>query len=374
MDVREKEHPHELPRFLRSALFQYNRPVKVSDLSEFGLIERLERLIARRQPAPQRSFAPITGPGHQLLLGIGDDCAVWQTGDLVQLATTDTLVQDVHFTPNTISWKDLGWKALAINLSDIAAMGGIPSYALITLGLPDRAPVDGVLELYDGMLDCACAYNTLLVGGDIVGAPLYFISLTVLGEPSGRMSYPNNVLLRSGAKPGDAIAITGHVGSSAAGLKLLRTGGLDGINPSLAFALEAHRRPAPRLETGQLALEAGVRCGMDVSDGLVGDLAKICAVSGVAAAVELQRVPVREELRKAFPEEWAGLALTGGEDYELLLTGPAEVLDAVGERSDLPISVIGRILAGTPGEITVRDRAGKIVDMGPGGWDHLARR
>ena len=343
--------------------------MKLSDIGEFGLIERLQRLIDQRQQAAPAS-STNSGEPQGLLLGIGDDCAVWRYGDVTQLATTDTLVQDVHFILENTSWQDLGWKALAINLSDIAAMGGIPHSALVTLGLPETAAVEGIEALYEGMLDCGQEYSTLLIGGDIVSAPLFFITVTVVGQASGRIPYPNNVLLRSSGVAGDAIAVTGHLGSSAAGLKLLKAG----IHPpALGFALDAHRRPVPRIGTGQLALEAGVRCGMDVSDGLVGDLEKLCAASGMAAEVEVARLPVRQELREHFPKEWVDLALTGGEDYELLLTGPAEVLDAVRERGDVPISIIGRMQPGVPGQVTVRSEDGTIMKMGRSGWDHLRR-
>lgn len=358
-----------IPWFRRPATLQYNPNVKLSEIGEFGLIERLRRLVDQRQRAALAS-STRNGGLHGLLLGIGDDCAVWRYGDVTQLATTDTLVQGVHFILESTSWQDLGWKALAINLSDIAAMGGVPHSALVTLGLPETVTVEGIEALYQGMLDCGHAYSTLLTGGDIVSAPLFFITVTVVGHASGKIPYPNNVLLRSSAVASDAIAVTGYLGSSAAGLKLLKAGTHP---PALSFALDAHRRPVPRISTGQLALEAGVRCGMDVSDGLVGDLEKLCAASGIAAEVEMARLPVRQELREHFPQEWAGLALTGGEDYELLLTGPAEVLEAVRERSDVPLSIIGRMQQGAPGQVTVRNEDGTIVKIGPSGWDHLRR-
>ena len=342
--------------------------MKVSEVGEFGLLAQLQRLIAQRQPVPPASPATGGRTFQGLLQGIGDDCAVWQAGEAAQIATTDTLVQDVHFSLSTTSWRDLGWKSLAVNLSDIAAMGGIPSYALITLGLPRDTSVEGILELYEGMQDCACAFDTFLAGGDIVAAPVLLISVSAHGRAGGNMPYPNNVLLRSKAMPEDAIAVTGHLGSAAAGLRLLQAGAAPA---ALAFALEAHRRPLPRLEVGHLALEAGVRCGMDVSDGLMGDLQKICAASGVAAEVSAAQLPVRQEVRQAFPEDWPQLALTGGEDYELLLVAPAEVLIAVRERSNAPLAIIGRIMQGRPGQVTARDDQGRVLPIDRAGWDHL---
>ena len=135
----------------------------VSDLGEFALIERLQRLIEQRQPRPVGPSTADSGM-HRLLLGIGDDCAVYQSGSTVLFTTTDTMVQGVHFSLDTTSWRDLGWKALAVNLSDIAAMGAIPGHALITLGLPEDTPIEGLEELYEGLMDCATAHDTALAG------------------------------------------------------------------------------------------------------------------------------------------------------------------------------------------------------------------
>ena len=344
--------------------------MKVSELGEFGLIERLKLLIEQKQPAPAATpTLPRTGE-HRLLLGIGDDCAVWQEGAETIFTKTDTMVEGVHFTRETASWGDIGWKALAVNLSDIASMGGIPGHALITLGLPGDTPVEGLDELYRGMLDCATAYPTALAGGDIVASPILFVTIAIIGRTSGLIPFPNNALLRSAARPGDAIAVTGHVGSSAAGLRLLQSGEAP---ENLAFALDAHRRPTPRLEVGRLALDAGLRCGMDVSDGIVADLSKLCMSAHVCARIQVSYVPVQESIKAAFSNDWQQMALTGGEDYELLLTGPTEVIDAVRERTDVPITIIGRIEDGEPGKVIVLDEKGQPMDVGAGGWDHLAR-
>ncbi|MSQ10095.1 MAG: thiamine-phosphate kinase [Dehalococcoidia bacterium] len=341
-----------------SRFFQYTFGVQLSQLGEFGLIARLRDLIG----APA---APAVTNGPALLAGIGDDCAVSQYGALTQFATTDTMVQGVHFDVVYAGWHDIGWKALAVNLSDIAAMGGVPDYALITLGLSADTEVEAIDDLYGGLLACAAEFPCALAGGDIVSAPAFFVTVALIGHAVSSVPYPNNALLRSAARPGDAVAVTGTVGLSAAGLALLKSGG------EWQPAITAHLRPIPRLATGRLALEAGVRCGMDVSDGLAGDLAKLCGASGVAAEVDLNRVPVHAELPSRFPDAWARLALTGGEDYELLLVAPPEVLDAVAERSAVPVTTLGRIVAGAPGHVTVWDAQGKAIDIG-GGWDHLA--
>ena len=342
----------------------------VSDLGEFALIERLQRLIEQRQPRPVGPSTADSGM-HRLLLGIGDDCAVYQSGSTVLFTTTDTMVQGVHFSLDTTSWRDLGWKALAVNLSDIAAMGAIPGHALITLGLPEDTPIEGLEELYEGLMDCATAHDTALAGGDIVSSPVLFITVSLMGRSGSIIPYPNNALLRRTAIPGDAIAVTGWVGSSAAGLRLLQQ---NDQRPELAFALEAHRRPMPRLTVGQLALEVGLRCGMDVSDGLVGDLLKICEASGRSALLALDRLPVRDEVKSAFPQDWPQLALGGGEDYELLLIGPLEVVDAVQERTDVLVTLIGQVEPEPAGEVRVIDEQGNPVELKGIGWDHLTRK
>ncbi len=172
----------------------------VSDLGEFALIERLQRLIEQRQPRPSGPSTTDSGM-HRLLLGIGDDCAVYQSGSTVLFTTTDTMVQGVHFSLDTTSWRDLGWKALAVNLSDIAAMGAIPGHALITLGLPETTPIEGLEELYEGLMDCATAHDTALAGGDIVSSPVLFITVSLMGRSGSIIPYPNNALLRRTASP-----------------------------------------------------------------------------------------------------------------------------------------------------------------------------
>lgn len=334
-----------------------------SAAGEFGLIESLRSLIELRQLP-----SPAPGSPHALLVGIGDDCAVWRCGDTTQLATTDTMVEGVHFRLRATTWRDLGWKALAVNLSDIAAMGGVPDYALVTLGLPPETGQEGILELYHGLQDCALNYRVTLCGGDIVTAGQLFITVALMGRVGNASPFSNNVLLRSAAVAGEAIAVTGAVGASAAGLRLLEQ---DPTATGMTALLDAHRRPQPRLALGRLALDAGVRCGMDVSDGLVGDLEKICAASGLSAEVRLGDVPIPAAVREAYPDAWVDLGLAGGEDYELLLVAPAEVLDAVSERSDIPVTTIGVMAAGDPGRVTVRDAHGQPVMLTRHGWDHL---
>jgi thiamine-monophosphate kinase len=336
----------------------------VRDLGEFGLIERLTKKVAEARLTP-----PSAGD-FQLRLGIGDDAAAWRVGHGVEVSTTDTLVEGAHFTRQTIPWPDVGWKLMAANLSDIAAMGATPLYATITLGLPSNLPVADVDRLYDGILQACSRYATMVVGGDVVSAPIVFVSATLNGVTAAEP------LTRTAARPGDAVAITGPLGASAGGLRLLQRirpgpGGpdsaLDGVSGAL---IDAHRRPEPRLQEGQRLLRAGIRCAMDVSDGLVADLSKLCHASGVAAQVREDRVPVDANLQKVLPEEALQLALNGGEEYELLFTGPPAILQRV--TAELPHSaIIGEVTAEEPGQVLVLDSTGDQVQVTASGWDHL---
>lgn len=348
--------------------------MKAAELGEFGLIAHLAEVIARAEgaPSPVPGTGPARGTSAQLLLGIGDDAAVWRLGDALELATTDTLVAGVHFLVEGADWRDLGWKALAVNLSDIAAMGGIPHFALITLGLPPDCELEPLTELYEGLATAARTYGTRLVGGDIVGSPVLFVTVALHGIASGT-AYPEGVLRRAAARPDDLIAVTGWLGSSAAGLQTLSSN-LRLPAGALALFRKAHARPQPRVAEGQLLWREGVRCAMDISDGLLADLSKLCAASGVAARIEQDRVSVDPALRRHFPDTWRSLALSGGEDYELLFTASPDAVARVQQRAAVPVTVIGSIEQGEPGTVILVDAAGEPVPWHHGGWDHLAGR
>lgn len=323
--------------------------MKASELGEFGLIERLSRLVGVEHPS-------------ELIVGIGDDAAAWRSGDDVLLATTDTLVEDVHFLPEVTPWADVGWKALAVNLSDIAAMGGEPTFALVTLAIPDDWKTEDADGLYGGLLECAREYGVAIVGGDIVSAGQFSVTVALIGRAT-RVDGQPALLRRDGARPGNAIGVTGTPGDSAAGLRLLREG-----VPGYATLVLRHLRPEPRLAQGQTAVRAGVRCGIDVSDGLLQDLGHVCEMSGVSAVVRAEEIPLSPALEAAYPEDAAELAATGGEDYELLLIGDASTLAAVPG-----VTVIGEIREGAP-DVALIDAAGSEMLFEASGWDHLRKR
>jgi thiamine-monophosphate kinase len=332
--------------------------VKVSEIGEFGLID----LLAEMADAPRDNRA---ASWRQLLIGIGDDAAAWQCTGSVQVATVDSLVQGVHFPAEVASWSDLGWKALAVNLSDIAAMGALPRYGLVALTLPGDTEVASVTELYRGLLELAQTYGVAVIGGNISRAPLLSITITVLGETG-----PDNILLtRGAARVGDLIAVTGSLGAAAAGLKMV-TGNLK-FDPLTAEALRrAFYRPNPRVGEGRLLVESGVKTAIDLSDGLVADLEHVCRASQLGARIELDQVPVAAMVREHFGEQALELALTGGEDYEMLFTASTEVIAAVKAKAACPVTVVGQITS--RGGVALYDGSGQRVDYAKKGWEHFA--
>jgi thiamine-monophosphate kinase len=305
----------------------------IGDIGEFGLIERL------RDVLPERVRA-----NPDLIAGIGDDTAVWRpfAGEDL-LVTTDAMIEGVHFDLRWTSRRDLGWKALAVNVSDIASMGGVPKLAVVTLGLQGDQPVEHALDCYRGMGEIAGNHNMVIAGGDIVASPVLMISVTVFGETIG-----GRFLSRSGAQPGDVIAVSGTLGAAAAGLRLLQLPDNDPRRASATASLliDALHRPSPRVALGQKLLELGATSAMDLSDGLLGDLPKILHASGVAAEITQADLPIAAAVHALFPVECLELGLRGGEDYELLFTAPSNALGAIMETAESlgqTVTPIGKI-------------------------------
>ncbi len=291
-------------------------------------------------------------PPLQTHLSIGDDAAAIMLPDgSIQLITTDVLMEDIHFR---LKWNDLpalGWKALAQNLSDIAAMGGTPTHAVIAIALPPCWTADEATALYQGLAELAALSGTDIIGGDTIRSigPLT-ITLTVLGRVSA-----NELLTRSGAQPADAIFITGSLGRAAAGLHLLDAD--SSIPVHLLTAVQAQLRPQPRLQAGRaLAASGNVTAMMDLSDGVATDLHRLCRMSQVGAVIEQTALPVDPVVCHACiwlnelgetcdPQQ---LALIGGEDFELLFTAPPHHEEELRTRLyPLPITRIGYITAAT---------------------------
>jgi len=337
----------------------YNLAVKVSELGEFGLIDLLAKMISESGRA--------TSP--QLILGIGDDAAAWRSDAAIHLVTTDSLFEGIHFTLESTPWDALGWKSLAVNLSDIAAMGGTPKYALVSLALPEDAEVDDVRALYRGMIEIAGKFQVAIVGGDTCRAPLVSLTITVFGDADSA----GKMLTRSGAKHGDKIAVTGSLGAAAGGLAMLAKKMKVNNEQDAAELSRAFLRPWPRVAEGKMLVETGVRAAIDVSDGLVADLTHICRASGVGARVEVERVSVSPALKVGFGSRALGLALSGGEDYELLFTASQDVMANVQKAAACPITVIGDITAENAGQVGLVDASGKPVHVSMAGWEHFKK-
>jgi thiamine-monophosphate kinase len=321
---------------------------------EFDLIE-----LIRRRSAQARDDVRV---------GIGDDAAVLAVPAGQELAVAiDTLVEGVHFPRGTAA-ADIGWKALAVNLSDLAAMGASPAWALLALTMPagDAAFVEGFVE---GFAQLAQPQRLALVGGDTTRGPLS-ISVAVHGFVP-----PGKALTRAGARVGDAVLVTGTLGDAAAGLQALQQPSRDdeGHAPWRDYLVGRLNRPTPRLAAG-IALRGQAHACVDISDGLLADLGHICTASGVGAEIEAAWLP-RSPALLALHDEAAALrfALAGGDDYELCFTVPASGLAQV--QADLArlgcgATRIGRIVDGEG--VRVRGHDGGWLAGAPSGWDHFA--
>jgi len=317
--------------------------MNLSDLGEFGLIARL------RARWPQMPAEVVVGPGD-------DTAAINVAPGRLLLFTVDAMVEDVHFRRRWMPPRDLGWKAMAQNISDIAAMGGHPTHALVCLSLPDELDVEFVDALYDGLDVAAAEYGASVVGGDIVGSTGgVTVSVSLLGEVEQGM-----LMRRSGASPGDVLMVTGEVGDAAAGLRLLEAG-----QPPAAGeqkAVDRHLRPAPRMDEARILARSGhVTAAIDVSDGLAGDAAHIAEESNIGVRLYAERVPVGAACRSVAERlrlDPLDLALRGGEDYELLVAVRPEAAERLAEllhhETGTALTAVGEVIALARGLTLVR--------------------
>jgi thiamine-monophosphate kinase len=331
--------------------------VYVKDIGEFGLIESIAYWIRRGTEVSDEE-------PHDLQLSIGDDAAVWRADKALNVWTTDTMVAGIHFSLSFADWSSVGWKIIAVNMSDIAAMGATANYALVTLGLPEDTLVQDVEQLYIGMTDISNQEGIRIIGGDLVKSPVLFVTVSLIGTAQ------ESVLMRSAAKDGDLVVTSGFPGLSAAGLRILSDGRQ--INSEYGTLLaDAHLRPQARTTLGKSLLTSGVRAAIDTSDGLIADLKKLCSASQVAATIDWSLVPVHPALPILFPDDWSSLILNGGEEYELIFTATAPVLERLLSESSEKLNVIGQIIAGDPGAVTVTNSSFGEIDLTHTGWDHF---
>jgi len=334
--------------------------LKLSQAGEFGLIERIRRIVGDKDPG--------------VVLGIGDDAAVFRsTPGWLTVLTTDALVEGVHFHLRYTPTESLGWKALAVNISDVAAVGGIPRYAVVSLALPAKWSVEDVEALYRGMVRCGKAYGCRLVGGDTVRSlGGCFLSVALVGEVEEKY-----IIRRSGAQEGDLLCVTGEIGGARAGLEVLSAGqDRERFPESVSRFLE----PRVRLQEARfLAQKVGVSSMIDISDGLSSEVQHLCRESHLGCRLWEEKIPLEREVIL-----WAGeqgedvstYALGSGEEYELLFTvakSKFEHWQKQGEdKNKVKTTVIGEMFPKKEGIKVVR--RGKAFPLLAKGWDHFRNK
>ncbi len=344
--------------------------MRLSRIGEFGLIDRL----LRRLPPLQGTV--VVGPGD-------DAAAVQPAAGTLTLLTADVLVENVHFDRGIHDFEDIGWRAMAANISDIAAMGGRPGHALVSICLPEDVTVEQVEKIYRGMGAVAGEYDCDIIGGDTVASPRdLVVSIALTGEVA-----KEHMVTRDGAREGDLIGVTGRLGGSQAGLAMLRrlhekTFASGAAPPAERWdrIRRRHLRPRPRLRAAEELVRTGcIHSMIDVSDGLAGDLGHIVDRSGVGAEIEGEKIPIDPQTRWA--AEYIGasardFALSGGEDFELLFTvaadTAADVLQEAATRAGLDITLIGRIRPRNQG-LTIVEPSGEKKPLIGKGFVHFSK-
>ncbi len=323
--------------------------MRVKDVGEFGIIDLFRRLV------------PLVGT--DVLVESGDDAAALEPGRGPLLFAVDALVEGVHFDLSYDPWESVGFKALASNLSDLAAMGGCSrSYAVVALGVREDTELEDLKVLQEGVLRCGNENGCVLVGGDLVTSPGgHFVALAVLGM----MDEGAHPLTRRGSRAGDLILVTGTLGDAYLGRLYLKKGG-DRDNP----CARRHLFPQPRLREGAVASELRASAAIDVSDGFLRDLGHICEESGLGAEVFLDRLPLSREaleLAENLGEDPYRAALAGGEDYELVVTAPSGVAEEICRLTGA--QVVGEMVRGSG--IQVYDEKGRLYRPDSTGYEHL---
>ena len=346
-------------------------------VGEFGFIDRLEAILATECQAPE------------LIQGIGDDAAVYRVGEgHVHVVTTDALIEGVHFDRSYVPLRYLGWKAVAVNVSDVVAMNAVPRYATVALGVPNNLSVEQGEALYAGMAETCAEYGLAIVGGDVAAAARLTLAVTAIGEAEEEA-----VVYRRGAQPGDLLCVTGDLGSAAAGLTVLLAGkqgflqesgefeaGGDGeheagAQPDLsayAYVVERQLYPQARLDRIRHWAEVGVRphALLDISDGLASEVHHLCKASGTGAVVESGLLPIHVQTfraAEAYGEAPLSLALYGGEDYELLFALPEAEKDKLDPET---YAVVGHVTGPEEG-VRLRLPEGEVIPLEARGFTHF---
>ena len=333
--------------------------MSLKTIGEFGFIKKISRGCLIRT--------------DNIIRAIGDDAAAFMTApDKLTLITTDLLVERIHFLREAISGFDLGYKSLAVNLSDIAAMGGTAREAFVSIAIPDDCHLDYLEAIYDGIKKLAAVYDVNVLGGDTTRSTVdLIINVVVQGIVSRE-----ELLCRNAAQPGDVIFSTGFLGDSKAGLHLILNA-IDADTETLKACLKAHRLPEPHLREGRfIARQRGVHAAIDISDGLSSDLAHVAEESRVGARVFADKIPISRNLKEfcsRFDFNPIDYALSGGEDYTLLCTiapeNADEIASAFKREFKRPLFAIGEIIAKQRIELVYP--GGETKPLSPAGWDHF---
>lgn len=302
-----------------------------------------------------------------MLVGHGDDAAVVEVGGRGVCVAVDMLVEGVHFRRDLSSWPDVGWKAVAVNVSDLAAMGAIPTGAVVGLCRPVTLAAADVEALYTGMRQACDRWGLRLLGGDTVGGPALVVSVTALGDLA-----PGEVVTRGGGRPGDRLVAVGALGAAAAALRQVETG--QRPDPAL---LTAHRRPVALPAAGRALAAHGARAMIDVSDGLGADLGHLCAASGAGARVSAATLPVASGVAEVAGEDLWRIVCGGGEDFALVAALPAEAAEAAAHAASaaegVPAAVIGALVPLGEGPAVLLELPdGGMLALDRMGYDHFA--
>jgi len=336
----------------------------LSTLGEFALIDRITQRLG-------------AAAARDILVPSGDDAAAWRipTG-AAAVATLDVLTEGTHWRADTMTLADAAWRAVAANVSDLAAMGAQPDTLLVGLSLGPNVTVEDLDLLTEGMLESCLAHHVRIAGGDIVRASHTGISIAAYGHAlpaqdsrgeSNEATHP--LLRRNGARPGDRIAVSGTPGAAAAGLALIESH--HAPDARIEPLLRAHRRPRARVALGQAALAAGIRCAIDISDGLMQDLGHVARASNVGIELAAASLPLHPAAIEFLDKQRAlDLALGGGEDFELALAGPADTLKRL-DTSNVPVTLVGRVVTEHPGQVIVWSEDGTPYEPPARGWDQL---
>ena len=326
----------------------------IEEVGEFNLIRRLASI-----------SSPDTKP--PVITGVGDDAAVYHPKPgMVQVVTTDALVEGYHFDFDFYRMDHIGYKAMVVNLSDIAAMNAQPTLATVALGIPGSFSTEDLESLYRGLTNAASKYGVQIIGGDTTHSPVLLLSITIIGEASGP-----NLVHRNGASPGDSICVSGNLGDAAAGLDLLRSHTEPNtLEPKVLDVLTTrHLMPTPRLDLIHEWAQKEVRPSalIDISDGLANEVHHICTASSCGAILWESELPLSPELRAGAPKSRTPVdyALNGGDDYELLFTAPSKTLEQMSSDSFITIGVV------TDEDVLIQRDNGTFEPLKPEGHDHF---